>query len=78
MRTGKIDPVQGLEAVNFKFEEHALDNGVHNELNKCFCREGEFIDFCGYFAQTDFQVNFVVEKYRFSANLSVLWDFFFS
>lgn len=36
---GKIDPVQGLEAVKYVFEEHALDNGVHNELNKCFCRE---------------------------------------
>jgi hypothetical protein len=38
-RVGKVDPVQGLEAVKFTFEDQALDNGVHNELNKCFCRE---------------------------------------
>jgi hypothetical protein len=31
--------VQGLEAVRYEFEDHALDNGVHNKLNKCFCRE---------------------------------------
>ncbi|XP_070501982.1 scavenger receptor class B member 1 [Chironomus tepperi] len=38
-RIGKVDPVQGLEAVKFAFEDNALDNGVHNDLNKCFCRD---------------------------------------
>lgn len=36
-----IDTVQGLQAVRYQFEEHALDNGIHNEANKCFCRNGK-------------------------------------
>lgn len=34
--------VQGLEGIKFKIEENALDNGIHNEANKCYCRGGEF------------------------------------
>ncbi|CRL06508.1 CLUMA_CG019609, isoform A [Clunio marinus] len=35
-----VDTVQGLEAVKYQFEKNALDNGVHDEANKCFCRDG--------------------------------------
>lgn len=41
-RVGNVDTVQGLQAVRYQFEEHALDNGIHNKANKCFCRNGEF------------------------------------
>lgn len=36
-----VDTVQGLKAVRYQFEEHALDNGIHNEENKCACRGGK-------------------------------------
>lgn len=36
-----VQTIQGLEAVNYKFEKNSLDNGIHDEANKCFCRNGE-------------------------------------
>lgn len=39
----EIVKVQGLDGVKFIIEENALDNGIRNEANKCYCRNGELL-----------------------------------
>lgn len=37
----QTETVHGLDAFKYRFEDDALDNGMTDERNKCFCREGQ-------------------------------------
>lgn len=41
VRVGNETVVSGLSAYKYMFEDHAMDNGLVDERNKCFCRNGK-------------------------------------
>lgn len=42
VRVSNETQVSGLSAFKYMFEDHAMDNGLVDERNKCFCRNGEW------------------------------------
>ncbi|CAB0031494.1 unnamed protein product [Trichogramma brassicae] len=49
-RSGKLirvgeKTIKGLQAYEYKFAEHELDNGLYNPDNKCFCRQGNCLPY---------------------------------